>query len=285
MILGIFDSGVGGLTVVNEILNTTSINQDDSTGIVYIGDIGRAPYGNKSEFDIKYYSAQIINKLKSLGATHFISACNSISANLTTELLNEIGVSDSNWIDMVGATSKHFNGRDKSKVIVVATNATINSGVYCEVFGDNYIGIALPNLASMIEGGADRAAIFSYIKSELENYLVNNKVLLNEIGYLFLGCTHYPLAKDIFSSVIKDILGASNIKVIDPAEYVAKEVVELFKINKIRIEKNNDEKEENSQNGNINKNKFYTTKDSDIFKSYVSSLGLANMRECKVINL
>ena len=281
MTLGIFDSGVGGLTVVNEIKSKNSTSDGNQNyNIIYIGDVGRAPYGSKSEFEIKYYSAQIINKLRSLGATHFISACNSISVSLTTEMLDELGIDKNHWIDMVSATGNHFQNNKNKKVLVVATQATINSEVYKSVFDNQYLGLALPLLAGQIESAVEKLEIKNYIRSQIKTYLDSKNININELGYVFLGCTHYPLVVDTFKSIINSYnneFSNIDIDIIDPAVYVARDVDLIFN-NKLDLP-------EQSKTEHLNNNIFYTTRESETFKKYISSLGLSDARHCKVIDL
>jgi glutamate racemase len=203
--LALFDSGIGGLTVLREVRKVY-------TGtILYLGDTLRAPYGGRSEEELTQFAKELLLYAKSHGATHFISACNSLSVNVTETILEEVNISKDCYTDMVLATSGHAQAFAGEKVFLLATGATIQSGAYRELLAptlSSYRELALPLLAGALEKGDD-----ALIQEALE--------ILPEVGEgetLFLGCTHFPLA------LAELTLKSGDRNVIDPAFFVREEV-------------------------------------------------------------
>lgn len=213
ILLGIFDSGVGGFSVLNEIKKTTSAD------IVYYGDCARAPYGNKSSEVIVSYMKETITYLQSKGVTHFVSACNSMSVVTTNALLKECGVSTSRYIDMTRAYNAFsiFSGREVT--LVIGTHATIQSGAYQSMLQNKsvlFYEYEFPSLAGAIEDGESDVTLVTMIKPAL---LYAKMVHATHILY---GCTHYPLVHDLFLETANEVDWKGFF--IDPAQYVARAV-------------------------------------------------------------
>ena len=214
--LGIFDSGLGGLTVVKSLLRALP---DES--IVYFGDTGRVPYGTRSRETIIKYSAQDINFLTTKDVKAIIIACGTASSVALKHLEAQF---DLPIIGVVSATAKAAAAATKNnKIGVLGTNSTVNSGSYdlalqsinpeIQVFSQ-----ACPLFVPLVENNyTDKPAA----KLIAADYLSR----LKEIGVdtIILGCTHYPLLKDIIS----DIMG-SDTALIDSGEPVANEVKALL---------------------------------------------------------
>lgn len=211
--IGIFDSGIGGLTVaraINEILPAEQL--------IYFGDTAHLPYGEKSAAAIQAYSIKITDILISRGCKVIVIACNSASS-AAYELLKEYSASRAkiiNVIDpMVQYVSEHFKGK---KVGLIGTKQTILSNVYAEKLNFSNSGITVKNLATpllvpMIEEGFIHGKISHDIIME---YLNHSE--LSGIASLILGCTHYPLIKDELEELGK------GIKTLASSEIVAKEL-------------------------------------------------------------
>jgi glutamate racemase len=216
--LGVYDSGVGGLTVVSHVRRLLP-----EMDIVYIGDTGRAPYGARPVSEIKDFSSQMCKKLLMFGVADIVSACNSISVHMTDELVSGLGIEKDHWLDMVRATDAYVDEflNKGDTVLVLATEATINSQSYKQVFGDSYRGLALLLLAQYIEENKNQNEIQNYIKSILKSVSIVPT-------YIFLGCTHYPLVLHIFKDICNQI-GWSDVIFIDPAVYVARILKEKYK--------------------------------------------------------
>ena len=189
--VGIFDSGVGGLTVaaaVKQLLPGESI--------IYFGDTAHLPYGDKSPEAILHYSKKITDFLLGYNCKIILAACNTVSAIAWNEL-NRYTARQAipvNVIDpVVNVVGKFYTG---SKIGVIGTKNTINSGAYPKKIkiltpGAKICSLATPLLVPMIEEGFVYDDISNAI---IRAYLSNN--VLNGIQKLILGCTHYPIIKN-----------------------------------------------------------------------------------------
>lgn len=199
--IGVFDSGSGGLTVLRAVREVLP-----SADVVYFGDIRNAPYGSKTRTELSRLTIHALQLLKSEGATKIISACNSVSASLAISLYDAFSISPGALIEMVGPTVSYFKG-SKSRICVCATPATIESGIYQDAFRMMDIEVsvaALPSLAGSIEFGGDSDAQIQVAFSGPVNFDV-----------LILACTHYPLVIESFRKALPSVM------VFDPAVAVA----------------------------------------------------------------
>lgn len=207
--IGIFDSGIGGLTVAHAIRDTLP-----EENIIYFGDTAHLPYGDKSEAAVQAYSIKITDVLLEKGCKAIVIACNSASS-AAYELLKEyVGKRTlvTNVIDpMVNYITDHYSGK---KVGLIGTKRTVISDVYGQKVKrlDHSIelaSVATPLLVPMIEEGFFNNKISSEI---IEKYLSNDQ--LKDISSLVLGCTHYPLIQDQIVKYFEgkvDILNSSQI--------------------------------------------------------------------------
>ncbi len=221
--IGIFDSGIGGLTVANEIHKLLPKEK-----LIYFGDTAHLPYGDKPPALIKQYSKEITAFLLSKNVKQIVIACNSATSNAHQEVLEVVSgqVSVVNVIDPVVAYIKQ---NDNLKNIgVIGTKATIGSGVYQRKIeestqGKNVYSLATPLLAPMIEEGFFNKNLEKPI---VEHYLQNKK--LKNIDSLILGCTHYPLIED----QVAEILGP-KVQIINSAQIVSLEVKRVLEENNL----------------------------------------------------
>lgn len=179
--IGILDSGSGGLTVMKAIRE-----QLPSSDIVYFGDIKNAPYGSKSQRELSELTAKAIVLLKERKAERIVSACNSVSASLAVSLLDVFAIALNQLVEMVGPTVGYFRNVDK-RIALCATPATVAAGMYDNAFhmiGKEPLSIAIPDLAAAIEFGADIGEIKTIIQTALQPYQGTFDVLI-------LACTHY----------------------------------------------------------------------------------------------
>ena len=207
--IGIFDSGSGGLTVLKAIRDVMP-----SADILYFGDIRNAPYGEKSREELSRLTVNSIRVLQARGATSIVSACNSVSASLAISLFDSLGLAQQNLIEMVGPTVSYFKDF-KKPILLAATPATVSSELYQSAFrmlGITIDAVAIPKLAGAIEFGVsatdqERLIAAAFAPYDLEKY-----------GALILACTHYPLAGASFRKVLGEV------PFFDPAEAVAERV-------------------------------------------------------------
>ena len=214
--IGIFDSGIGGLTVAQQISKILP-NED----IIYFGDTAHLPYGDKSTAAIQAYSVKICNLLLSQDVKAILIACNSASA-AAFDLVKEYVGSKAlvfNVIDpVVDYVSRHFAGKT---VGLIGTKQTINSNIFKKKIEDKNQHIVLkslatPLLAPMIEEGFFNNKISNEVIYE---YLNNPE--LSGIESLILGCTHYPLIAKQIESFFQ-----GKVEVIDSSGIVANSVLD-----------------------------------------------------------
>lgn len=214
--IGIFDSGIGGLTVANAIRKILPNEQ-----LIYFGDTAHMPYGDKSPEAIKFYSLKIAKFLLDRNCKLILIACNTASAHAYHELVHFLGdqVPIINVIDpVINAMVK--NAKYK-KVGVIATKSTIRSDIYAQKFklaapDIEVSSLATPLLAPMIEEGFFNNTIS---KTVINSYLTSPK--LKKIDSLILACTHYPLIKSEISAYYD-----GKVDIINTAEIVAENLKE-----------------------------------------------------------
>tara|TARA_B100001250_G_C19798366_1_gene789821 strand:- start:1428 stop:2234 length:807 start_codon:yes stop_codon:yes gene_type:complete len=215
--IGIFDSGIGGLTVAHAI-NKTLPNEK----IVYFGDTIHLPYGNKSNNEIKYYSNQISNFLLKRKCKIIVIACNSASAVAFEELKKKMK-KKCLIVNVIDPVIYHVTNNLAIKNIgVIGTTATISSEIYPKLIQKqrkdiNIYTLATPQLASLIEENNYQLKI----KSTLESYLKDQK--LTAIDSLILGCTHYPLIENQINIFYKQ-----RVLLISSIQYIGEEVKKLL---------------------------------------------------------
>lgn len=189
--IGVFDSGVGGLTVANAIKNMLPYEQ-----MVYFGDTFHLPYGDKSAESVRFYANRIAEFLLSKQCKVILIACNTASAVAFEEVKKNIG-DKALVIDVINpvvdyvATHKHIK-----KVGVIGTKGTINSGSYAQKINSVrpdivLVSLATPLLVPMIEEGF----VFDDISNAIIRSYLSREELKN-IDTLILGCTHYPIIKN-----------------------------------------------------------------------------------------
>src|SRR3989344_6221172 len=122
--IGIFDSGSGGLTVLKAVRE-----EMPSADVVYFGDIKNAPYGSRSNSELSILTVRAIELLQKRGAESIVSACNSVSASLAVSLFDALSITPTQLIEMVGPTVASFRNSD-ARILLCATPATIRSEVY-----------------------------------------------------------------------------------------------------------------------------------------------------------
>ena len=192
-VLGVFDSGVGGLSVLKEIRKVTEVD------VLYYGDCIHAPYGDKTSGEIVSFIKNTLIHLKSRGVTHFVSACNSMSVHTTQELLDELHISRHHYIDMIDGVNA-ITFPSGSTVLIVGTQATIDSGVYQEILSGKNISydVFVPvSLAGAIET--------DNVHEITENVnRVIDKASSIQVSYILYACTHYPLVYDMFVAVAEE---------------------------------------------------------------------------------
>ena len=215
--VGVFDSGVGGLTVAREIMRQLPMEH-----IIYFGDTARVPYGSKSKETIIRYSRQIIHFLETMGVKAIVVACNTASAFALEELRPEmkmpiIGVVKPG-AKVAAETTR--NGR----IGVIGTEGTVGSQIYTEMIHRHHpnaqiLGKACPLFVPLVEEGLLHDSVTDEIASRYLSVLKGRY-----IDTLVLGCTHYPLLR----STIRRLMG-EGVTLVNPAYETALELRELLK--------------------------------------------------------
>lgn len=217
--IGVFDSGMGGLTVVRELMQ-----QLPNESIIYFGDTARVPYGPKSPDTVLRYSREITSYLRGQGVKALVIACNTATAHALPALREEfelpiVGVIEPGARAAAGATKTGHIG-------VIGTAGTIRSRAY-----EKEIMKLLPEA----QVTAQACALFVPLVEEgwldteptraiARNYLA--PVVEAEVDTLVLGCTHYPLIKTVIGNVV-----GRNVRLIDSAHETAREVGEILRAN------------------------------------------------------
>lgn len=214
--IGVFDSGVGGLTVAREISR-----QLPEENIVYFGDTARVPYGSKSQNTIIRFSEQIIRFLKTKNVKAIVIACNTASALALDAVKDEFDIPILGVV-IPGARAA-VEATQNGKVGIVGTEATVQSGMYTKVIQAmnpkiSVIEKACPLFVPLVEEGFKEHVVTQEI---IEYYLESMKN--TDIDAMILGCTHYPLLR----SKIRNYLG-EKIQIVNPAYETAMDLKRLL---------------------------------------------------------
>ncbi len=220
--IGIFDSGLGGLTVLKEVSLLLPEYE-----IIYLGDTAKTPYGNRSQELIYNFSRQAIEHLFKQGCELVIIACNTASAEALKKIQQEWlpkNYSDKRVLGIIRPVAEEAVKFSKNKRIgLVGTKATVLSGAFERELKaqDSEVKVfsaACPLLVPLIEEGMNKRPETAKI---LRNYVRPLKA--QKIDTLILGCTHYPFLFKIFVSAV-----GKNIKVLDSGKIIAKKLQEYL---------------------------------------------------------
>lgn len=216
--IGIFDSGIGGLTVASAISKALPAEK-----LIYFGDTAHLPYGDKSPDSIKYYCIRIADFLLEHKAKIIVIACNTASS-IAYEAVKKHVNGKVPVVSVIEPTVEIIhNNFTHGKIGVIGTKGTVKSDVYRKKIEGgneklNVVSLATPLLAPMIEEGFFNNKIS---KTVIDSYLSRPK--LKKIDALILACTHYPLIKKEIASFY-----SKNTLIIDSAEAVAEKVKQIL---------------------------------------------------------
>ncbi|HQA10540.1 glutamate racemase [Zoogloea sp.] len=210
--IGVFDSGVGGLTVVRALMERLPLEN-----IIYFGDTARVPYGVKSVATIEHFTGQITDYLLDQGVKMLIIACNTMAAVAEQQVKQKAGSIP--VLDVIDAGARAAVAESTSRAIgVIGTPTTINSNAYARRMhaldpGVRVYSQACPLFVPLVEEGwldhqVTRLTAQEYLKP----------VLAENVDTLVLGCTHYPLIKHL----LQDVVGP-NVSLVDSAITVAEQ--------------------------------------------------------------
>lgn len=212
--LGLFDSGSGGLSVLKALRERAP-----SADIAYFGDIAHAPYGIRGAEELAQLTREGVATLKNMGATHIVSACNSVSPSILAGAAGKMPV-----IEMTRPTAKGMIAYKGKRVLLIATSATVASRIYNDALSGFVQLESLPiaELAGAIEFDAPQQEIARIVQRAFAP--LSGKVF----DALLLGCTHYPLVRQSIEREANAAFGTMT--VVDPADFVAEEVALMFPV-------------------------------------------------------
>ena len=262
--VGVFDSGVGGLTVVREI-----IRQLPNENIVYFGDTARVPYGSKSKNTIIRFSEQIIRFLKTKQVKTIVIACNTASALALDTVREEFDVPIMGVV-IPGARAA-VEATIHQKVGVVGTDATVRSGMYTKVIREmnpqiEVIEKACPLFVPLVEEGFKEHVVTREI---IEYYLESMRA--TDIDAIILGCTHYPLLR----SKIRAYMG-EKIQIVNPAYETAMDLKQLLR----ELDLENDSPERSGS-----QYQFYVSDAAEKFRQFANTVMPFDVPETNVVNI
>ena len=218
--LGVFDSGLGGLTVVRA-LRAALPNED----IIYLGDTARVPYGTKGPATVTRYALTCANHLVARGVKAIVIACNTVSAVAPERLRVDLDLPVLGVIEPGARAAAALT--KKSKVGILATAGTIASGAYPRALAScstriEAFGQAAPLLVPLAEEGWTEGEV---PRLAARRYL--EPLARAGVDVIVLGCTHYPLLFDVISAEAKDMMGP-DVHIVDSASAVAAEVASFL---------------------------------------------------------
>lgn len=214
--IGVFDSGLGGLTVVNQLMKHLP-----GESIIYFGDTARVPYGSKSTLTIQKFSQQIAGFLQNQGVKLIVVACNTASSVALDQVKESSSVP---VIDVIEPGARAALRKSVSRRIgIIGTTATISAGKYETILKTLETNVsvfsqACPLFVPLVEEGWIESPVTEQVA---RIYL--NPLMQNRIDSLILGCTHYPIIKDTIKKIVD-----GNVQIIDSAIETAVKVRETL---------------------------------------------------------
>lgn len=256
--IGIFDSGVGGLTVLASLKDMLP-----HENMIYIGDNKHSPYGEKTKEQLFAYATQICDYFVKKNVKMIVLACNTTSANILEELQRQYPTIP--IVGVIHSTIHDFLSQNLKSVLVIATKATIHSHKYKTFIHQydpsiNVYELETPRIVPLIESGQYKQGIQDVLQEYLKPYT-------HQVESLILGCTHYP----IVSQQIQEVFGKEKTYV-SSSDAICQEVVSYLKVH-------------HYQNISVNKGdiQIYTT--GDVCEFYSSSQDFFDYNQLKVQTL
>lgn len=263
--IGVFDSGVGGLTVVREIMR-----QIPNERIVYFGDTARVPYGSKSKDTVTRYSRQIVRFLQSHEIKTIVVACNTASAYALDEIEKEVDIPMIGVVKPGARTAVQVT--KNGKIGVIGTEATIGSKLYNQYIKQlkeevEIFGKACPLFVPLVEEGLWQDPVTDEIATRYLTELIDIG-----IDTLILGCTHYPLIRSTLGRIVGE-----KVTLVNPAYETARELKEMLEERSLL----NDKKPALGEN----QYQFYVSDMADKFKNFANSIIKYGILSAKAVNI
>lgn len=263
--IGVFDSGVGGLTVAREIMR-----QMPNEKIIYFGDTARVPYGSKSKETVTRFSKQIVRFLRTFDVKTIVVACNTASAYALEELEKECDIPILGVVKPGAKTAAEVT--KNGKIGVIATEATIHSGIYSQYIKEmkknvTIYGKACPLFVPLIEEGLWVDPVTDEIAKRYLTELIDL-----DIDTLILGCTHYPLIRSTLGRIIGD-----KVTLVNPAYETAIELKALLEERGLL----------NTKQPTLGENRyqFYVSDTAEKFRNFANSIIKYGILSAKTVNI
>ena len=263
--IGVYDSGVGGLTVVREIMRNLPNER-----IVYFGDTARVPYGSKSQENVIRFSKQIIHFLQTQGVKAIVIACNTASALALDAVETDLD------IPIIGVIKPGAHMAAKAthnkRVGVIGTESTIRSRTYDRFIQQQdpeivVFGKACPLFVPLVEEGWLKDSVTEEVA---RRYL--SELLRKDIDTLVLGCTHYPLIRSLVGKIAGD-----QVTLVNPAYETAQELRKLLEQEQLINTGENNKKDEMHQ--------FYVSDAAEKFGEFANSILPYDVKRARKINI
>ncbi len=263
--IGVFDSGVGGLTVAREIMR-----QIPNEKIIYFGDTARLPYGSKSQETVTRFSKQIVRFLETFHVKTIVVACNTASAYALDELEQEIDIPIIGVVKPGAKTAAEVTV--SGRIGVIATEATIGSQIYTKYIKElnrdvTVYGKACPLFVPLVEEGLWQDPVTDEIA---KRYLA--ELIDIDIDTLILGCTHYPLIR----STVGRVMG-EKVTLVNPAYETAIELKTMLADRGILNEE--------TPGLGANQYQFYVSDGAEKFKTFANSIIKYGILSAKTVNI
>lgn len=261
--IGVIDSGVGGLTVANELMR-----QIPKEKLIYLGDTKRCPYGSRTKKEIQQFTWEMVSFLLKKNIKMLVVACNTATA-YTLKSLQEtldipvIGVIQPGARTAIKTTKNHH-------IAIIGTEGTIRSGAYPNALSmiDNNIKItafACPELVPLVEQGTNEGDLAEKVVRESLIPLSTDP----QIDTLILGCTHYPLLTETIQKAI-----GQNVTIISSGEETAREVSTILAVHGIF----------NKESRRLN-HSFYTTGDLEMFTNLSRAIFYQSIEQLESVQI
>lgn len=263
--IGVFDSGVGGLTVAREIMR-----QIPNEKIIYFGDTARVPYGSKSQETITRFSEQIARFLRTFQVKTIVVACNTASAYALDALEKDMDIPIIGVLKPGAKTATELTRN--GKIGVIATEATIGSQMYTKYIQDlnknvTIYGKACPLFVPLVEEGLWEDPVTDEIARRYLTELIDI-----DIDTLILGCTHYPLIRSTLGRIMGD-----KVTLVNPAYETAIELKQMLG----EMDMLNDE----VPGLGSNKYQFYVSDKAEKFVRFANSIMKYGILSAKAVNI
>tara|TARA_Y100001968_G_scaffold315932_1_gene343123 strand:- start:8443 stop:9246 length:804 start_codon:yes stop_codon:yes gene_type:complete len=244
--LGLFDSGVGGLTVLKRV-----VERHGNLPCVYLGDLARVPYGEKSVNEIQKIAKEVVEWLVSQDVTAVLIACNTTNS-LALDLVEKIAA-----VPVFSLIESVVSMVHEKRIGVLATQSTVNSRAYTKKILESdpdkfVIEQACPMFVPMIEAGQ-----INSFKMRLLAFEYLQPLLKANVEAIILGCSHYPLLKPLLKELIPE-----NVRLVDPAVGIAQKL-DNFVCNTNFVDSNNLE---------FSNTRFCVTSESTLFSETAMDL-------------